>query len=153
MVDTFDPIGEIPPDCRGNVYWGGRVPGWIVEKIRSGEPFVTDPDTLRCAQAMARYIDAHRGSDVVYRGLPAEFVRQSEEWSDPDGRSRLLREMAVAGEKGIVKYLPEHMDRHWGVRMWLARFKAYIDLLEGLALHNSIMSEAKGTADLFYDPF
>jgi hypothetical protein len=151
MAETYDPIPPIPAECKGHLYWGGNVPGWLVEKFRRKEPIVTDPKTRTCAQAMANYIDAHQGPVVIFRGLPQRFVDLSKQWDDPVQRSALLKRMATA--KDLTEFLPAHMESYWGYRMWLARFKAYIDVLEAITLHNYLTTEAKGTSDLFYSKF
>jgi hypothetical protein len=160
----YDPLPVIPDDCKcsggfppcptGGGYMGTWVPGWMVEQVRQGQPLVVDSRTKPCLDVMVKYTNVLRSGELLYRGLPENFVALSKEWDDVSRRSALLARMAQSTPEQLEAYYSSHMDEHWNIRLWLARFKAYVDTVERISLHNSIPEKDTATTlDLFYAKF
>lgn len=151
---AYNPIIPIPDSCKGNQAYGSLVPGWIVSRFLDGSPPVVDTKTKACAEAVVRHVKSKAPKEILYRGLPENFVMLSKEWDDPERRSALLARMAQSTPLQLKAYFSSHMDEEWNIKLWLARFKAYIDAIESMTLDNVIPEPDTGsTADIFYSEF
>jgi hypothetical protein len=153
MAD-YDPIVPIRPECKGRFAYGSIVPGWIIAHLQAGKPLVMDQKTQVCADNVLAHAESMKPEKVIWRGLPENFVALSQEWSDPARRSALLARMAASSPAQLRGYFSSHMHEQNNIRLWLGRFKAYIDAIESIALHNVISKPTRGgAADIFYSRF
>lgn len=154
-------IPEFSPECRCGAgtpvscppghymySWVGR---GIVEEALAGKQLVYDARTTKCLQEALAYARATAPEVMIWRGLPEVYVELSKEWDDPEKRSALLKRMAAS--RDIREFFSPHLSIHDNVRLWVARFKAYIDVIEQIALNNVIPDVSHGATNLFYERF
>jgi hypothetical protein len=142
--------GYVP--CPANMTYAPTwVPSWIIAEAISGKKSVWDARTTKCLAEALDYYHAMRPEVRIWANLPDEYVRLAKEWDDPVKRGELLKKMAVS--KDITEFFSPHLSAHENIRLWLGRFKDYLDVIELIALHNVIPEKSKGAADIFYDRF